>query len=66
MIMIMITIVNFLFLASSYNTVKKNESNPKFDAVFMISALHGTGMEQLKVIQYLVLLALMVMVLKLE
>ena len=49
MIMIMITIVNFLFLASSYNTVKKNESNPKFDAVLMISALHETGLEQLKV-----------------
>ena len=64
--MIMITIVTILFLASSDNAVKKNESNPKFDAVFMRSALHGTGMEQLKVIQYLVLLALMVMVLKLE
>ena len=65
--MIMITIVTILFLASSDNAVKKNESNPKFDAVFMRSALHGTGMEQLKVIQYLVLLLTwMVIVLKPE
>ena len=34
--------------------------------VLMISALHETGMEQLKVIQYLVLLTLIFMILKLE